>query len=96
MFLEILYNNLKRKASVLSGQRAVSVKILDHGVEVTTSKGEVYRGDVLIGADGIHSTGRKEMWRIGNELSPGYFPVDEWSSKFLGPSADITAIVMVF
>ncbi|KAL2684482.1 hypothetical protein Neosp_005560 [[Neocosmospora] mangrovei] len=79
MFLEILYNNLKRKASVISGQRAVSVKLLDHGVEVTTSKGEVYRGDVLVGADGIHSTVREEMWRIGNELSPGYFPVDEWS-----------------
>ncbi|KAJ4177887.1 hypothetical protein NW755_013576 [Fusarium falciforme] len=80
MLLEILYNNLKRKASVLSGQRAVSVKILDHGVEVITSKGEVYRGDVLIGADGIHSAVRKEMWRLGNELSPGYFPVDEWST----------------
>lgn len=81
MLLEILYNNLKSKASVLSGQRVVSVRTLDAGVELTTSKGEVHHGDVLIGADGIYSTVRKEMWRIGQEVSPGYFPVDEWSSK---------------
>ncbi|KAI8724340.1 FAD-binding-3 domain-containing protein [Fusarium sp. LHS14.1] len=64
MFLEILYNNLKRKAWFYLARELC----------------EVYRGDVLVGADGIHSTVREEMWRIGNELSPGYFPVDEWST----------------
>ncbi|KAJ4328585.1 hypothetical protein N0V84_000944 [Fusarium piperis] len=56
-----------------------SVTELDQGVEVRTTKGEVYRGDILVGADGIYSTVRKEMWRIGNETSPGYFHPDEWS-----------------
>jgi hypothetical protein len=81
MLLEVLYNNLKSEASVLPGQKAESVKIFNDGIEVTTSKGQVYQGDILVGADGVYSTVRKEMWRIGHESSPGYFPADEWSSK---------------
>ncbi|KAF5023417.1 hypothetical protein F66182_4517 [Fusarium sp. NRRL 66182] len=78
--LKILYENLESKDAVLCNQRVVSVKALEDGVEVTTSKGETYRGDILIGADGLHSTVRKEMWRIAHELSPGYFAADEWST----------------
>lgn len=52
---------------------------LDNGVQVTTDKGKVFKGDILVGADGIYSTVRKEMWRIGNQASPGYFPDNEWS-----------------
>ncbi|KAI3571599.1 hypothetical protein IWW34DRAFT_768508 [Fusarium oxysporum f. sp. albedinis] len=80
MLLAGLYNNLKSKDSVLPGQRVQSVEELDGGVQVTTTKGEVFNGDILVGADGIYSTVRKEMWRIGNKASPGYFPTDEWSS----------------
>ncbi|KAF4972989.1 hypothetical protein FZEAL_9449 [Fusarium zealandicum] len=81
MLLQALYNNLESKDSVLTGRRVQSVTKMDDAVEIVTSKGEVFRGDILIGADGIYSGVRKEMWRLGNELSPGYFPVDEWSGK---------------
>ncbi|XEU99341.1 hypothetical protein FSHL1_004628 [Fusarium sambucinum] len=77
--LEILYNNLKSKDSIHPGQAVKSVSEVDKGIEVITDKGKVFKGDVLVGADGIYSTVRKEMWRIGNEASPGYFPDDEWS-----------------
>ncbi|OBS27896.1 hypothetical protein FPOA_01838 [Fusarium poae] len=77
--LEILYNNLRSKDSIHPGQAVKSVSELDNGIEVTTDKGKVFKGDILVGADGIYSTVRKEMWRIGNEASPGYFPHDEWS-----------------
>ncbi|KAF4966825.1 hypothetical protein FSARC_5540 [Fusarium sarcochroum] len=79
MLLEALYNNLKSKDSVFPGQRVESVRELNDGVEVKTSKGEVFKGDIVVGADGIYSTVRKEMWRIGNKVSPGYFSADEWS-----------------
>uniref|UniRef100_A0A4E9E3Q1 FAD-binding domain-containing protein n=1 Tax=Gibberella zeae TaxID=5518 RepID=A0A4E9E3Q1_GIBZA len=77
--LEILYDNLKSKDSVHPGQAVKTVMELDNGVQVTTDKGKVFKGDILVGADGIYSTVRKEMWRIGNEASPGYFPDNEWS-----------------
>ncbi|KAF5653265.1 zeaxanthin chloroplastic [Fusarium sp. NRRL 25303] len=76
MLMQVLYDKLESKASVHAGQKVVSVLELDNGVQVTTDKGKVFQGDILVGADGIYSTVRKEMWRIA---SPGYFPADEWS-----------------
>jgi hypothetical protein len=32
---------------------------------------------MIVGADGVHSTVRSEMFRIGRELQPGYFAADE-------------------
>jgi 2-polyprenyl-6-methoxyphenol hydroxylase-like FAD-dependent oxidoreductase len=52
----------------------------EDGVQVITDKGKVFKGDILVGADGIYSTVRQEMWRIGTKESPGYFPIDEWST----------------
>ncbi|KAF4960847.1 hypothetical protein FGADI_680 [Fusarium gaditjirri] len=76
MLLQILYDKLKSKASVYPGQKVVSVLELNDGIQVTTDKGKLFKGDILVGADGIYSTVRTEMWRIA---SPGYFPADEWS-----------------
>lgn len=76
MLMQVLYDKLESKASVHAGQKVVSVLELDNGIQVTTDKGKVFEGDILVGADGIYSTVRKEMWRIA---SPGYFPADEWS-----------------
>ncbi|KAK2676895.1 FAD/NAD(P)-binding domain superfamily [Fusarium oxysporum f. sp. vasinfectum] len=80
MLMQVLYDKLDSKASVYPGQKVVSVLQLHNGIQVTTDKGRVFEGDILVGADGIYSTVRKEMWRIANETSPGYFPADEWSS----------------
>lgn len=74
MSIEVFYDHLKDKSKVLVDKRVVEVKPLAAGVQVTTKDGSTYTGDILVGADGIHSTVRKEMWRLGDELSPGYFP----------------------
>ncbi|KLO92547.1 Uncharacterized protein LW94_12710 [Fusarium fujikuroi] len=76
MLMQVLYDKLESKDSVYAGQKVASVLELDHGIQVTTDKGKVFQGDILVGADGIYSTVRNEMWRIA---SPGYFPADEWS-----------------
>ncbi|CZR39188.1 uncharacterized protein FPRO_05620 [Fusarium proliferatum ET1] len=76
MLMQVLYDKLESKTSVHAGQKVVSVLELDNGIQVTTDKGKVFQGDILVGADGIYSTVRKEMWRIA---SPEYFPADEWS-----------------
>ncbi|KAH8890413.1 FAD binding domain-containing protein [Thozetella sp. PMI_491] len=75
--LDILYANLKDKSKILTKKRAVKVEPLTPGVRVHTQDGDSFTGDLLIGADGVHSTIRKEMWRLGHELSPGYFPKDD-------------------
>lgn len=83
MLLQVLYDNLKQKNRVIPEKRVSSIELIDGGVLVHTKDGSVYEGDIVVGADGIHSTVRQEMWRIGHQQSPGYFSQDEHSSKFL-------------
>lgn len=75
--LQVLYDNINHKTRVRTSQKVVSVQHKDEGVVVKTSDGNSYEGDLVIGADGIHSVVRTEMWRTANEESPGYIPVDE-------------------
>lgn len=80
MLLQVLYDNLLHKDRVLTKKRVSEVNLVDSGVHVRTADGDLFEGDIIVGADGIHSTVRDEMWRIGHQLSPGYFPPDEHSS----------------
>ena len=51
----------------------VNVNILQGGeVQVETKDGSVYTGDILIGADGVRSHVRREIWRIADFEKPGY------------------------
>ncbi|OHW98159.1 FAD binding domain-containing protein [Colletotrichum incanum] len=79
MLLQVLYDNLKQKDKVLSEKRVSKIELNDGGVLVHTKDGSIFEGDIVVGADGIHSTVRQEMWRIGHQESPGYFPKDEHS-----------------
>jgi len=44
----------------------------DGGVEVETSNSEVLRADLLVGADGLHSSVRAQMIRDGHPIYSGY------------------------
>jgi 2-polyprenyl-6-methoxyphenol hydroxylase-like FAD-dependent oxidoreductase len=39
---------------------------VEGGVHVFTQDGSVYTGDLVVGADGVHSKVRSEMWRIAH------------------------------
>lgn len=47
------------------------------GALVTCTDGSSHFGDVLVGADGIYSTTRREMWRAARSDSPGEIPDEE-------------------
>ncbi|CAJ0548379.1 Ff.00g019920.m01.CDS01 [Fusarium sp. VM40] len=79
MLLQILYNNLKHKDRVLTRKRVTRLEIKMDAMQAYTEDGSVYEGELVVGADGIHSAVRDEMWRLGKEQSPGYFPEDEAS-----------------
>jgi hypothetical protein len=82
MVLQVLYENIKDKTKILTKKRVEKVEMTDDGVVVTTSDKSSYNGDILVGADGIHSSVRGEMWRIANEMSPGWISLDEHSGEF--------------
>jgi 2-polyprenyl-6-methoxyphenol hydroxylase-like FAD-dependent oxidoreductase len=79
--LQILYDNLESKEKVLTGKRVEEVLTAVNGVLIKLKGGETIAGDILIGADGVHSTVRKEMWRLASKSRPGYFPENEQSSE---------------
>jgi 2-polyprenyl-6-methoxyphenol hydroxylase-like FAD-dependent oxidoreductase len=81
MLLKALYENLQSKEKVLLQKRFMQMEQKEDGVRVTTQDGYSYEGDIIIGADGMHSSVRKSMHNLGNSLSPGYFDRDEYSSK---------------
>jgi 2-polyprenyl-6-methoxyphenol hydroxylase-like FAD-dependent oxidoreductase len=54
-----------------------TVEESDQGVTVTTADGRMFTGDMLVGADGIHSVVRREMWRLGRKKDPQSFREDE-------------------
>lgn len=83
MVLQLLFDNIRDKSKVFTGKKVETVHTTDAGMVVTTSDKSSYRGDILVGADGIHSLVREEMWRIANEVLPGWIPFDEHRCKSL-------------
>ncbi|KAJ4354876.1 hypothetical protein N0V95_003410 [Ascochyta clinopodiicola] len=80
MIIQILYDNLRDKSKILTKTGVIKVEQTMGGVQVITEDGSIFRGDILVGADGVHSTVRSEMWRLADQDKPGYFPVSERSN----------------
>lgn len=81
MLLSKLYQKIRRKDKILLQKRFVGFEQVNDGVRVTTQDGCTYEGDIVVGADGMHSAVRKHMHALAHSLSPGYFEKDEYSSK---------------
>ncbi|KAE8381997.1 hypothetical protein BDV26DRAFT_300471 [Aspergillus bertholletiae] len=77
--LEVLYTQLKDKSKVHTSKQVTSVLPTGSGVSVTTTDGVRYDGDLVVGADGVHSFVRSEMWRIADLEQPGLISKKEKS-----------------
>ncbi|KAJ1324860.1 FAD dependent monooxygenase [Microdochium nivale] len=75
--LKVLYERLRNKNKVFVNQKVQTISTGPSGVEVKTASGDVFSGSIIIGADGVHSTVRREMRRLADERSPGYFSPGE-------------------
>jgi FAD dependent monooxygenase len=63
---------------VLVGKTVVSIEQDKNGtVMVRTEDGSIYHGDLVIGADGVHSRVRREMWRLAEVEQPGLITARE-------------------
>jgi 2-polyprenyl-6-methoxyphenol hydroxylase-like FAD-dependent oxidoreductase len=82
MVLQVLYENIKDKSKLLKNTRVTKVEMGSDSVTAIAADGTKYTGDILVGADGIHSQVRQEMWRIADEISPGYIPSSEKQREF--------------
>lgn len=72
--VQILYDHVRDKSRIRVNQRVNQVELLGDGVRVYTACGDSFEGSIVVGADGIHSTVREQMWGLANKLQPGYIP----------------------
>ncbi|KAI8626280.1 FAD/NAD(P)-binding domain-containing protein [Xylariaceae sp. FL1651] len=77
--VQALYQNLRHKKKVLLQKRLVQIQPMENGIRALTQDGSLYTGDIIVGADGMHSAVRKQMHIMGKALSPGYFDPEEYS-----------------
>lgn len=69
--LRVLYEHVWDKQKVHVNKRMQRVQHSSTGVTVQCTDGTAYEGDVLLGADGVYSAVRQEMWRLADEAEPG-------------------------
>lgn len=55
------------------GCRVARLTTTNSRVCIETALGISHEGDIVVGADGVHSFVRQEMWRLGNECRAGTF-----------------------
>lgn len=61
--LKILFDRLPDPTKVLTNKKVISVDHIADGVLVNCDDGSRFTGDIVAGADGVHSRIRREMWR---------------------------------
>lgn len=69
-FLWSMYDQLKDKSKIHLAKRVLSVQHGTDSVTVVCTDGSKFVGDIVIGADGIHSQTRQEMQRYADETGP--------------------------
>jgi FAD dependent monooxygenase len=67
--LELLGASLPRPDKLHLNTRVFRVEELGDGLRVHTASGASYDGDIVVGADGVHSLVRQEMWRLSGTSS---------------------------
>lgn len=89
----MLWQNLPDKSKVLFNKKVADIVENNNGVEVFLSDGTSEKGDIVVRADGVHSTVREKMWVRANTLEPGIIDVKEKkgtvNSMMKNSSADI-------
>lgn len=82
--IQTLYDNIRDKSKIVANKRVTTVNLGENGVTVLASDASMFQGDILIGADGIHSTVRREMRRLANMTRPGWFDAGEEEGECFG------------
>ncbi|KAK7700374.1 hypothetical protein SLS64_010982 [Diaporthe eres] len=59
----VLHKHIREKERLLVNQKVARVDTYEDKVVVQTSTGDVFEAQMIVGADGVRSTVREEMWR---------------------------------
>lgn len=91
--LEILSKDLKLGDQIQTNKRVTKVEHLPEKVRVHCTDQSVFEGDIVVGADGVRSTIRQEMWRHMDSIIPGQAREDRARMVSLRPIRSAALIV---
>jgi 2-polyprenyl-6-methoxyphenol hydroxylase-like FAD-dependent oxidoreductase len=80
--VKLLYAKLPQKDQVFTSHQVSTVEYSSNGVSVYCNNGALFEGDLVVGADGIHSRVRSEMWRHAANIDPSAFDVKDKTCEF--------------
>jgi len=80
--VNFLYDNLPDKSKVLTSKKVTRIEHTETGVRVHLADGTVEEGDMVIGADGVHSIARTQMWDYASEYAPESIPESDKQALF--------------
>lgn len=84
--IRVLYDNLSEsaKARYYTGKRLADIKTTDTGITVTCEDGSKFSGNMIIGADGVHSATRRQMRKLAlaEEPSREWDPVNPFLTEY--------------
>jgi 2-polyprenyl-6-methoxyphenol hydroxylase-like FAD-dependent oxidoreductase len=69
--LQVLYQLFPKRSDIYVGKNVIRVDQQDSRALVYTADGSTYEGDLVVGADGVHSCVRTQMWRAAKVRRPG-------------------------
>ncbi|KAJ0419575.1 hypothetical protein BJY00DRAFT_313957 [Aspergillus carlsbadensis] len=75
--LRALYTTLQDQSRIKTGVRVSGIDpgpTIDDPWSVTTASGDRYSADVIVGADGVHSITRAQMWKAAEIQNPSCIP----------------------
>lgn len=79
-----LYSEIQSKKNIHVGQKVTAISQTDEHVEVSTSSGDRWKADIVVGADGVHSLTRRAMLAMAKAEEPDAFPKDFEERKSRG------------
>jgi FAD dependent monooxygenase len=80
--VEYLYDGLPDKSKIRTNARVERIEHTETGVKVFLTDGTFEEGDIVIGADGVHSPTRQLMWDYAKEKEPDAIPESDHSAIF--------------
>lgn len=77
-----LYNGLPDKSFIRTNARVDHIEHTETGVKVFLTDGSYEEGDLVIGADGVHSLVRQSMWDYAAKNEPDTIPESDKTAMY--------------
>ncbi|KAH6989817.1 hypothetical protein BKA56DRAFT_653104 [Ilyonectria sp. MPI-CAGE-AT-0026] len=64
ILLQTLFDNVQDKSKILTSKNIVEIDHQPHGITVRCDDKSSFEGNILVGADGVASKAREELWKL--------------------------------